>query len=474
VADLPAVNGRDWVFDPYGTLIDRIDATIYGSDGTQQRIESGYQRQLPYSLHYGGNIQLEPGVQYRAVVRISSPYYASQPGFRIMDQETYQQHVLRENFLTISALGALICLALYNLFLYLSTKDRSLLYYAMYLAVTFLGWAWTFHIPTALFGWHELRMHYIWFFLIPVTNTLFYLRFLQVPSWSPTLTFISRVNIALSLLFLPSSFLAISYAHTLATIVISIQLILALICGIISWRRGLRSARYFVLAFIALLIPGSFILPANIGLIPDLIENADLLTLLGGTLDGLLLAFALAERIRELQRERDASLARVTQALALANTDSMTGSGNRHAFDSALKAAFERPAPSLEPEQLLLVLIDLDGLKRVNDTQGHARGDEMLRHFAQALRTLETDQISSYRLGGDEFTLIAQRQHEQFLKLEIARIESKMREEGFPEFGASVGVAYGSEHHQPSEVFSRADERMYQHKAARKMQVAGV
>jgi diguanylate cyclase (GGDEF)-like protein len=188
----------------------------------------------------------------------------------------------------------------------------------------------------------------------------------------------------------------------------------------------------------------------------------------------LLLAFALAERIRELQRERDASLTRVTQALALANTDSMTGIGNRHAFDSALKAAFERPVPTLEPEQLLLVLIDLDGLKRINDNQGHAQGDELLRRFAQALRAVETEQISSYRLGGDEFTLIAQRQHEAHLKTEIGRIETQMREAGFPEFGASIGVAYGSEHHQPSEVFSRADARMYQNKATRKLQIASI
>ncbi len=474
IADLPRVQRSQWVFDPYGTLIDRVDVVIYGSDGTRQRLETGYQRKLPYSLHYGSKIELNSGVQYRVIVQISSPYYASQPGFRMMSQEAYQQHVLRENFLTISALGALLCLALYNLFIFFSTKDRSLLYYAAYLAVTFLGWAWTFHIPTALFQWHELRLHYVWFFLVPVTNTLFYLHFLQVSSWSPLLAGLSRANIALSLLFLPSSFIALSYAHTLATMVISIQLILALICGVISWRRGSVPARYFVLAFIALLIPGMFILPANIGLIPDLIENADLFTLLGGTLDGLLLAFALAERIRELQRERDASLARVTQALALANTDSMTGIGNRHAFDFALKAAFERPTPALEREQLLLVLIDLDGLKRINDSQGHPRGDEMLRRFALALHDLETEQISSYRLGGDEFTLIAQRQHETYLKTEIIRIETQMREAGFPEFGASVGIAYGSEHHQPSEVFSRADARMYQNKATRKIQIASV
>ena len=333
---------RNWVFDPYGTLINTIDAYIFSSDGTIRKLETGYQRKLPYSLHYGQNTSLEPNRTYRLLVLLQSPYFASQPGFRVMPQEEYQQHVLLENFLVIAALGAILCLAFYNLFIFSSTRDKSLLYYALYLGVTFMGWAWTFHIPTALFGWHTLQWHYLWFFLIPITSTLFYLQFLQVKTWSPLLYKLSWGNIILSALLLPSSFLAISYTHTLATLCISIQLTLALICGVISWRRGFRPARYFVLAFVALLIPGLSILPANVGLIPDLLENAELLTLLGTTLDGLLLAFALAERIRTLQAERDASLIRVTQALALANTDSMTGIGNRHAFDAALQVAFAK------------------------------------------------------------------------------------------------------------------------------------
>jgi diguanylate cyclase (GGDEF)-like protein len=461
-------NNWDWVFDPYGTLIDALDVRIYGSNGSLQNFKTGYLRHLPYTLHYGNDISLEPNISYQIVARFSSPYYASQPGFRVMPQETYQHHVLVENVLTLGTLGALICLGLYNFFIYLSTRDLSLFYYALYLGVTCLGWAFTFHIPTALFGWHALGWHYVWFFLIPITNTLFYLRFLQVSSWSPWLARLSQANIVLSCLLLPSCIFAISYMHTLATVVISIQLILAIICGVQSWRRGFRAARYFVFAFVALLIPGSLILPANVGLIPDLVENADLLTLLGSTLDGLLLAFALAERIRGLQRERDDSFTRATQALALANTDAMTGIGNRHAFDSAMQLMYNNVNTRTEPDQLLLVLIDLDGLKSINDQYGHARGDELLRRFAQSLKKLENDGISSYRLGGDEFTLIAQKRQEAALKTSIVRIETALQADGFPDFGVSLGIAYGSEHPHPTEVISRADARMYQHKATRK------
>ncbi len=463
---------RFWVFDPYGTLMNLVDIYFFSSNGTNQKFETGYQRKLPYSLHYGQNVSLEPNRTYRVVIKIDSPYFASQPGFRVMPQEEYQQHVLTENFLIMSALGAILCLAFYNLFIFSSTRDKSLLYYAMYLGVTFFGWAWTFHIPTALFGWYALEWHYVWFFLIPITSTLFYLQFLQVKSWSPWLARLSWGNIILSALLIPVNFLAQPYAHTLATLCISIQLTLALICGIISWRRGFRPARYFVLAFVALLIPGLFILPANVGLIPDLLENAELLTLLGTTLDGLLLAFALAERIRTLQAERDTSLIRVTQALSLANTDSMTGIGNRHAFDAALKIAFNQNPNHVEAEQFMLMLIDLDGLKRTNDKYGHARGDELLRSFASALKNLETKGISSYRLGGDEFTLITQRKNETMLRQAIYGIETQLQKDGFTDFGASVGVAYGSEHQKPTEVFSIADERMYQNKASRKTERA--
>ncbi len=457
------VGHKAWVFEPYSTLINFVDARLYGADGSVQSLTTGYQRKLLYSLHYGQNIALEPNGQYRLVVRFSSPYFAAQPKFRLMPQAEYQQHVLWDNILTIGALGALLCLALYNLFVFTSTRDKSLLFYALYLIATATAWAWTFHLPTALFNIYELRWHYMWFFLMPITGTLFYLSFLQVATWSPLLTRLSWGSIALSVVLLPSSFFLLSHMHLLATICITVQLSLALICGVLSWRRGFKAARYFVVAFMFLLLPSLVILPANLGLIPELLENVELLALIGALFDGLLLAFALAERIRSLQAERDISLFRVTQALNLANTDSLTGIGNRHAFDLALQQVFQTSVQ----QSYLLMLIDLDGFKRINDQYGHNKGDDLLKQFAKALKNLPLPQVSSYRLGGDEFTLIAPKQLEAQLVSAIRGIEQHLREHGFAEFGASIGVAYGAEHQQMSEIFSQADQRMYEDKRKR-------
>jgi hypothetical protein len=116
------------------------------------------------------------------------------------------------------------------------------------------------------------------FFLLPVLSTLFYTSFLRLQDYAPRLYRYSRINLILPLLTLPSCFFALSYAHTIATIVITIWMTLALISGIVVWRRGYYPARFFVLGFVALMVPGLLILPANVGLIPAVVSNAQLFT----------------------------------------------------------------------------------------------------------------------------------------------------------------------------------------------------
>ncbi len=89
---------------------------------------------------------------------------------------------------------------------------------------------------------------------------------------------------------------------------------------------------------------------------------------------------------------------------ALAHTDAVTGTGNRHAFNERLAAEIER-ARGLG-SRVALVYIDLDNFKTLNDTFGHAAGDGLLRQVARRLQSVVrgTDTIS--RLGGDEFALI--------------------------------------------------------------------
>ena len=87
-----------------------------------------------------------------------------------------------------------------------------------------------------------------------------------------------------------------------------------------------------------------------------------------------------------------------------ASTDSLTGIANRAAFDEALEQAMAVAAHGGGP--LTLVLVDLDFFKQLNDTHGHAAGDDVLRATGERLRAEWLAGSIAARLGGDEFGLI--------------------------------------------------------------------
>ncbi|MFA9216317.1 MAG: 7TM diverse intracellular signaling domain-containing protein [Sphingomonadaceae bacterium] len=337
-------SGRsDWVIDPSDTLIEQIDIRIYGDDGSVRTLTSGYRAAHDYMLHYGKDIELQPGQRYRILLRFSSPYYARTPLFQLVPRPQYQRLAARENVLVIGALGALAALAIFNFFIYSFTRERASLYYALYVLCYGVAWGLTFHLGTDVAGWYDLHWHYVGFFLLPVLSTLFYTTFLRLAQHAPTLHRLSRINLILPLLLLPSCWLALSYAHTLATIVIALWMMLALVSGIVVWRRGYQPARFFVLGFVALMLPALLILPANIGLIPAVVENAQLLTLLGGTLDGVLLAFALADQIRLLRDNLEQRVQERTAELSEAKEQAEIVSRHRIDFLSAMSHDIRTP-----------------------------------------------------------------------------------------------------------------------------------
>jgi diguanylate cyclase (GGDEF)-like protein len=453
----------DWILDPSGSILERVDAWLSGPSGTQ-RLEMGYNADYEYLLHYGKHVTFVPGGTYTVIVRFESPYFASFPNFRVLPRGDYVRFVGWDTALTLGALGALVMLAFYNFFIYSRTRDSSLFFYSAYLLTYAVGWGLTFNLGAHLLGIRNLHWHYVPFFLLPVLNTLFYLRFLHLDKYHKGLARFSRFVIALSLVLLPSCFLALSYAHALATLVIGLFVFTAFISGVVVWRRGFAPARFFVLAFLCLLVPALFILPGNIGLLPDYIDNSELWTLLGGTLDGLLLAFALAERINQLQRDKDTALSETQRALTLAHTDALTKLGNRQAFERDTDHLLEGSA---------LIAIDLDGLKRVNDRHGHARGDALLRAFAAQIKAMPYP-VSTYRVGGDEFMILSSTEHVQAVCAELERIEAELRERGFAGTGVSYGVASVTETREGVRLTELADTRMYQHKFQRREALSGV
>jgi len=332
-----------WVIDPNDTLIDMVDIQVYGDDGSIRQMLTGYRQPHSYLLHYGKDIDLQPGRRYQVLIRFSSPYYARTPVFSVLPRTAYQQLVARENVLIIGSIGALLALTVFNFFIYSITRDRSSLYYSLYVLCYAVAWGMTFHLTADLFDWHNLHWHYVPFFLLPVLSTLFYTSFLRLKDNAPLLYKLSRINLVLPLATLPSCFLALSYAHTIATVVITVWMTLALTSGIVVWKRGYYPARFFVFGFIALMVPGLFILPANVGLIPALVTNAQLFTLLGGTLDGVLLAFALADQIRLLRNTLEQRVQERTAQLTEAKEHAEIVSRHRIDFLSAMSHDIRTP-----------------------------------------------------------------------------------------------------------------------------------
>jgi diguanylate cyclase (GGDEF)-like protein len=102
-----------------------------------------------------------------------------------------------------------------------------------------------------------------------------------------------------------------------------------------------------------------------------------------------------------LVRARRQEVARLSQ---IAVTDPLTGLRNHRAFQEDLARELQRVGRSGVP--MALVMLDLDGLKAVNDQFGHQAGDERIQGLADAIRSSRRATDVGYRIGGDEFAVI--------------------------------------------------------------------
>jgi len=134
----------------------------------------------------------------------------------------------------------------------------------------------------------------------------------------------------------------------------------------------------------------------------ELAQLVGLSLLLGlGLLTSLVLLGRLMGYRRRVERAREEELTLLAHA---ALTDNLTGLGNHRAFHENLDRELERRARSESP--FSIVMLDLDGLKQVNDALGHQAGDERIRAVADCIRATMRVVDSGYRIGGDELMVM--------------------------------------------------------------------
>jgi len=157
----------------------------------------------------------------------------------------------------------------------------------------------------------------------------------------------------------------------------------------------------------------------------------------------------------------------------MAATDEMTGVANRRKFMETLRVEGTRSRRSTDP--LSLLLVDLDHLKKINDTHGHQAGDTAIRHVADILTRRRRATDLPGRLGGEEFALLMPATAKEGAVLTAERICREVSGYPVPKIGTvtvSIGVATMPEDAREEEPLIRvADHRLYAAKAAGRNQV---
>nr|WP_315257192.1 diguanylate cyclase [uncultured Duganella sp.] len=339
--------------------------------------------------------------------------------------------------------GTAIAMILFNFVLFITLRDRLYLLYVAFVCFAVM----------ALSGQNGLAHEWLWpdvggswpnkaaslgFSLSAGMLTVFMRRMINTRVVIPRLDWVLRV---LLVFFFGAPFATIFfYMETAGQITLAWAFCspLLMVIGIVCAFKRQRSAYYFTAAFVLLLIGNSSSSLAALALLPhNPITNYG--TQIGSCFEMLMLAFALADRVHVMRREKEAAqreaiaaqanlisglqasermlelrVEQRTHELQVANdhlaalsmTDGLTGIANRRRFDEVLAAEWARAAR--QQHALSIGLLDIDFFKQYNDHYGHQQGDDCLRRVAAAFKSqLQRGGDLVARYGGEEFVFIA-------------------------------------------------------------------
>ena len=347
-------------------------------------------------------------------------------------QQEYFKH--RATYLTVQGIfyGLLLVMIFYNLFIYLSTQRIAYLHYVGFVAsfgVLQLGLKGTGY----QFLWPSMNVINDYAIATGGASALLFLSlfarsFLQLPN-SSSLKRINNYMLVVAVGFIIAS-LVLPYRTVITPLAITVLVVSCAVIGmgIHRYRHGFREARFYLLAWVTVVIGCSIYLFKQLGFFPInfLTENS---MQIGSAMEILILSFALADRLNTLRvrlentnhqleldvQKRTKELVSALEKLGKANvklavistTDGLTGLGNRYHFDNALTKELLRVKRSLDRHAVVLLMLDIDHFKSVNDTWGHVVGDKVLLFVSECLRQECKRQVDTiYRYGGEEFAII--------------------------------------------------------------------
>jgi len=343
--------------------------------------------------------------------------------FNLLNKETTHNVTLMHNTLYALYFGAVIALILYNFFIFIFSRNIAYLYYILY-ATGFLSWQMKLNGFFPFNTFYSTSHYYLYGLLTPffIAFLIFFTR--EVLDTKKLFPKIDKIIFALGFIYLLLTFTSIFDVHksiVVTTGLVPFVLPFLLLIGFKSYFAGNKTALFYIVAQILFLTTSiMFSMTTNGHLENTLITRHGLV--LGSIVEMILFSLALAYKIRELQNDKITLINQSNEKLntrvkertheleaskeefrLLASQDFMTKLYNRRCFFEMSSTYLERAKNTQNP--LSIVLFDIDKFKDVNDTYGHAVGDQVIIHFANILKEIEGEVIAS-RIGGEEFVLL--------------------------------------------------------------------
>jgi len=349
--------------------------------------------------------------------------------------------------------GCVIMLLVWSGLVFLAVRDVAFLAYFSYVATFGLymmvntGFAYQFLWPDSP-RWGNTVLPILLNVAI-VAALQFSLTILRARDYTPRMFRAARVLQIVSLVAValcPFVEYATLIKPVTALILVTVVFMIAL--GMISLIAGSRPARYYVIAWGALLCGSVVFLLKNFGLVPHTFMTQHSWQV-GALFEMILLSMSLSSRMNELKHQ--------------SRTDSLTLLGNRREFDAMLPVEFARANNQESP--LSLLVIDIDQFKLYNDLHGHAQGDEAVKIVAQALRKHARKPFISCRYGGDEFCAILPGTNEALAAVLAERVRSSVQSALTGEQTVTVSIGYACQSHgrfqTSDQLFHAADAALY-------------
>lgn len=353
--------------------------------------------------------------------------------------------------------GGFIALIFYNLIIFLAVRDRVFFWYLLYAIVFGLhfgvhnGFSYQFLWPNSP-AWANQSL-----VVLLGLSLIFALQFTR--GFLDAQRMLPRSDrIALILQIMAALIVLASFVLPYATVVVPIAHVTVLVTALIlfmgtrSLLAGYRPARYFMLAWIAMLLTVFAYMLKAFGMLPTNVFTQNGFQI-GSLLEMTLLSVALSARVRDLQK--------------YSFTDPLTGLLNRRSFDQHLELEFLRGRQG--SGQVSLLVIDIDHFKRFNDRHGHAAGDKAIRLVARHLDRNLRPGDAVYRYGGEEFAAILPGADLAQARIVAERLLGPVDSGGITDepITLSIGVACSDGLPEPvaARLFELADNALYQAKA---------